>query len=126
MSIYKLCTCEHLHLMYMYIVHTCTCTLCISEQVIVKLGLYNKSPFHTTQKKHRFLETNFTSVDSLSYHPMSDCFHTTQSKNQHSMRLHTLLSVVMQKSKIKNCHTQICAAKNVVNVKTNYIITLIS
>ena len=41
------------------------------------------------------------------------------------MRVHTLLSLVMFDMFTKNCHSQICEDKNMVNIKTNYIITLI-
>ena len=39
------------------------------------LKIFELKPFSHDKKKHRFLETNFTSADCLSYHPMRDCFY---------------------------------------------------
>ena len=57
---------------------------------------------------------------------MSECFyklsHDTKGKKTFYESTHIIISGhVLCDMFIKNCHTQICADKNVVNVKTNYI-----
>ena len=94
-------------------------------QHLLMIDLPTKSPFHTTIKTHRFFETNFTLRIVYLIIPWVTAFtsfHTTWSKQPTFYDItHIIIGGhALSDMFIQNFHAQICADKNVVNVKTNH------
>ena len=86
----------------------------------------DSSPFHTTKKNIDSLRWILRAQIVYLIIPWVTAFtsfHTTQSKKPTFYEsTHIIISGhALCDMFIKNCHTQICADKNVVKVKTNYI-----